>query len=334
MTRFILSRLLQAVPILLGLSVLVFLIQRVLPGDPAYAILGQGATPQQIDSLRDYLHLDRPLHEQYFLYLGNLMRGDFGVSAVNGRPVMDEFLRRFPATIELTAVAMAIAVVVGIPLGRLAARRPHSAGDGLITAGSIIGVSIPTFVLGLTLQYFLAVQLDVLPSSGRIDSRTDIDAVTNFMLVDTLIHGDLSAFMNAVAHIILPAVTLAAIPLAVVSRITRASILEVAKLDYVRTARAKGLGEGRVSNRHVMRNAWLPVVTVIGLQAGVLLAGAVITETVFAWNGVGRWVVEAIKNHDYAIVQSMVLIAGIVFVLVNLAVDVAYAVLDPRIRAT
>jgi peptide/nickel transport system permease protein len=246
--------------------------------------------------------------------------------------VLASFSDRFPATIELTAASMLFAVGVGIPLGRFAARHPQSWRDGGVTVVSLLGVSIPVFVLGLTLQFIFAAQLNVLPAGGRIDARVMVPGVTNFMLIDTLLAGNPGAFADALRHLFLPAITLGSIPLAIITRITRASVIEVSNEDYVRTARAKGLTERRVNDRHIMRNAWLPVTTVIGLQVGSLLAGAVITESIFAWNGVGRWVVEAIKGHDYFVIQSSILILALMFLIVNLVVDISYAVLNPRIR--
>jgi len=320
------------VPVLIGLSMVLFAFVHLLPGDPATAILGQHATPARVQAMREYLHLNDPLWQQYLIYIGNLLRGDFGISVINSQPVLKEFTTRFPATVELTVAAMIFAAGVGIPLGRFAARHAQRWQDGVVTIVSLLGISIPVFVLGLTLGYIFGVQLDWLPSSGRIDPRAGLPVVTNFMLVDTLLAGRPDLFLDAVAHLILPAIALGSIPLAIITRITRASVLDVANEDYVRTARAKGLKESRVDSRHVMRNAWLPVVTVLGLQVGGLLAGAVITETVFVWGGVGKYVVEAINNRDYVVVQNVILMFALIFLFVNLVVDVLYAFLNPRIR--
>jgi ABC-type dipeptide/oligopeptide/nickel transport system permease component len=332
--RYIIRRLLGAIPVLFGLSVILFAFIHLLPGDPATAILGQHARPELVVALQHRLGLDRPIPEQYVTYLGQLLRGDLGNSFVNNRSVLSEFLVRFPATIELTLAALIFAVGFGIPLGRFAARRPQSAGDAAVTFISLVGVSIPVFVLGLTLGYIFGVIFGILPATGRIDARIQLQIpyVTGFMLVDTLLAGRPDAFVDALRHLILPAIALGSIPLAIITRITRASVIDVANEDYVRTARAKGLTEPRVDNRHIMRNAWLPVITVIGLQVGGLLAGAVITETVFAWNGVGRWVVDAIGAHDYFVIQNSILIFAVIFLLVNLVVDIGYAYLNPRIR--
>ncbi|HET7677118.1 MAG TPA: ABC transporter permease [Candidatus Limnocylindrales bacterium] len=332
MLRYIARRLLGVIPVLFGLSIVLFAFVHLLPGDPAVALLGQHATPERTAAIRELLGLDKPLHEQYLLYLSDILRGDFGKSVIDNRLVVDEFLLRFPGTVELTVAALIFAVGIGIPLGRLAARHVQGWPDGAVTVVSLLGVSIPIFVLGLTLQVIFAVKLKWLPASGRIDPRLGIDAVTNFMLLDTLLAGKPAAFVDALKHLVLPAIALGSIPLAIVTRITRAAVLDVANEDYVRTARAKGLKERRVDDRHIMRNAWLPVTTVIGLQVGGLLAGAVITETVFAWNGVGAWVVDAIQNHDYLVVQNAILLFALIFIVVNLVVDIGYAYLNPRIR--
>ena len=338
MTKYIVRRLLGAIPVLIGVSIVVFVFIRLLPGDPATAILGQHATAQRIAEMREFLGLEKPLWEQYLIYIRALLGGDFGRSIINGQPILDEFLTRMPATIELTAGAMLFAAGVGIPLGRYAAKHAQKWQDGSITVLSLVGISIPVFVLGLTLQYIFAVQLGWLPATGRIDARTAIQLQSNFVLIDSWLQPDwtfqekLSAFLDGVSHLILPAIALGSIPLAIITRITRASVIDVSNDDYVRTARAKGLNERRIDGRHVMRNAWLPVVTVLGLQVGGLLAGAVITETVFGWNGVGRWIVEAIGNRDYFIVQSTILIFALIFLVVNLIVDIMYAFLNPRIR--
>lgn len=332
MLKYVVRRLLAAIPVLFGLSVVVFAFVHLLPGDPVAALLGQHATPELREQIRTQMGLDRPLYEQYFIYLGQLASGDLGKSVINNRPVIEELGRRFPATVELTAAALAFAIGLGIPLGRLAARFPQRWPDAVVTVISLLGISIPIFVLGYTFQFFFAASLQWLPASGRINPRLGVEVVTNVMLVDTLLAGRLEWFADALLHLILPAIALGSIPLAIITRITRAAVLDVANEDYVRTARAKGLTERRVDNRHIMRNAWLPVVTVIGLQVGGLLAGAVITETVFSWNGVGSYIVNAIQDHDYLVVQSTILIFALIFLIVNLGVDIAYAFLNPRIR--
>jgi peptide/nickel transport system permease protein len=330
--KYIVRRIIGAIPVLFGLSIVLFAFIHLLPGDPAAALLGQHATPELTVRIRQQLGLDQPLWQQYLQYLAQLLHGDLGKSIINNRPILNEFAVRFPGTIELTAGALLFAVGLGIPLGRYAARHVQRLGDGVVTVISLLGVSIPIFVLGLTLQYIFAVQLRILPTSGALDPRIAIPPVTHFILVDTLLAGKPGAFVDALRHLVLPAIALGSIPLAIITRITRASVLDVSNEDYVRTARAKGLTEGRVDSRHIMRNAWLPVVTVIGLQVGGLLAGAVITETVFSWNGVGRWTVEAIQDHDYFVVQSTILIFAFIFLAVNLVVDIGYAFINPRIR--
>ncbi|HEX5466450.1 MAG TPA: ABC transporter permease [Candidatus Limnocylindrales bacterium] len=332
MLKYIVRRLIGAIPVLFGLSIVLFAFVRLLPGDPAIAILGQHATPELIKQVNETLGFDRPIYVQYVDYLWKLFHGDFGASIINGRPVLSEFAVRFPGTVELTVAALIFAVGIGIPLGRLAARHPNGWIDGIVTVISLVGISIPIFVLGYTLVFFFGVQLQWLPAFGQIDPRLDVPTVTNFVLIDAIISGNPDAVLDALAHLVLPAIALGSIPLAIITRITRASVLDVANEDYVRTARAKGLTERRVDGRHIMRNAWLPVTTIIGLQVGGLLAGAVITETVFTWNGVGSWVVNAIQDHDYFVVQSTVLIFALIFLVVNLIVDIGYAFLNPRIR--
>ncbi len=332
MIKYIIRRLLGAIPVLIGLSVILFAFIHLLPGDPATAILGQHATPERVAKMREYLGLDLPIWQQYFMYVGGLLQGDFGSSIINNQPLLHELLTRVPATIELTVAAMIYAAGIGIPLGRFAARHAQGWSDGAVTVVSLLGISIPVFVLGLTLQYIFAVQLGVLPAAGRIDPRADLQIQSNFILIDSLLMGRPDLFIDGIRHLILPAIALGSIPLAIITRITRASVLDVSNEDHVRTARAKGLTEKRVNSRHIMRNAWLPVVTVIGLQVGGLLGGAVITETVFAWGGVGRFVVEAINNRDYLVVQNTILIFALVFLAVNLIVDILYAFLNPRIR--
>jgi peptide/nickel transport system permease protein len=332
MLKYIVRRLLGAIPVLLGLSVVLFAFVHLLPGDPCTAILGQHRTEASCNHLRENLGLNLPLYVQYFTYLGDLLRGNFGASVINNKPFLAEFAVRFPGTVELTTGALIFAIGVGIPLGRLAARHAQGWIDGLVTVISLFGISIPVFVLGLVLILIFAVNLGWLPTQGRLDARSHFESVTNFMLIDTALAGRWDLFADALRHLILPSIALGSIPLAIIARITRASVIEVSNEDYVRTARAKGLTEKRVDGRHIMRNAWLPVTTVIGLQVGGLLGGAVLTETVFSWNGVGRWVVDAIGNRDLTIVQSTILVFALIFLVVNLIVDIGYAFLNPRIR--
>ncbi|MGH3847652.1 MAG: ABC transporter permease, partial [Pseudonocardiaceae bacterium] len=264
--------------------------------------------------------------------MGQLLQGNFGSSFVDGRSVAASFAVKFPVTVELTIGALIFAVGLGIPLGRLAARHPNSWVDGFVTVLSLFGISIPIFVLGYTLVFFFGVELHWLPSFGPLDPRLNVTPTTHFPIIDAILSARPEAVVDALAHLILPAIALGSIPLAIVTRITRASVIDVSNEDYVRTARAKGLTQQRVDDRHIMRNAWLPVITVIGLQVGSLLAGAVLTETVFNWSGVGSWVVTSIENHDYIVVQSLILIFATIFLVVNLVVDVGYAFINPRIR--
>jgi peptide/nickel transport system permease protein len=331
--KFILRRLLLLIPILLGLTVIIFLFIRLLPGDPASAILGERATPESLARVREALGLDRPLPEQYWDYVSGLARGDLGSSFLTNRDVVDDFLQRFPATLELTLAAMLFALVLGIPLGMLTAKRRGSWIDNLGTVVSLIGISIPIFFLGLMLKFLFAIHWPILPDSGRIDLiEYLIPRVTNLMTVDALLAGEWGGFVDALRHLVLPGVALGTIPLAIIMRITRASVIDVLNEDYVRTANAKGLHGDVVDRRHVLRNAMLPVVTVIGLQTGLLLGGAILTETIFGWGGVGKWIYDAVLSSDYQVIQSGVLLLALIFVLVNLIVDVSYALLNPRIR--
>ena len=333
MGKFILRRLLLLIPILFGLTILVFLFIRALPGDPASAILGERATPEAMERVRAALGLDQPLIDQYLDYLAGIVRLDFGTSFITGRDVTDDFLQRFPATIELTVAAMLFAILIGIPLGMLTAKRAGSWVDSAGTVVALIGISIPIFFLGLMLKYIFAINWPILPDSGRIDLMTySIPPVTRFMTIDALLAGSWGGFMDALRHLVLPAIALGTIPLAIIMRITRASVMDVLNEDYVRTANAKGLEPKLVDNRHVLRNALLPVITVIGLQLGLLLGGAILTETIFVWGGVGKWIYDAVVNNDYQVIQSAVLLLALIFILVNLAVDVGYAYLNPRIR--
>ena len=332
MARFIIRRVLVAVPVLVGLSIILFLFLRLLPGGgPAVAILGQHATPDLIAKITAVEGLDKPLYVQYFEYMGRLLHGDFGASFIDGREVSTTFLIYFPATVELTIGALIFAIGLGIPLGRLAARHPNSWIDGIVTVISLLGISIPVFVLGYALAFLCGVELHWLPTFGQLDPRLNVPPVTHFAIIDAILAGHWYV-IDAMAHLILPSIALGTIPLAVFTRITRASVIDVSNEDYVRTARAKGLTERRVNDRHIMRNAWLPVATVVGLETGALLAGAVLTETVFSWNGVGSWVVSSIQNHDYIVVQSLILIFATIFLTVNLIVDIGYAFINPRIR--
>jgi peptide/nickel transport system permease protein len=332
MLRFVVRRLLLLVPILLGLSILVFLWIRALPGDPASALLGERATAARIAEVRHRYGLDRPIFEQYWDYLKTTVEGDFGQSIASRRSVMSEIRQRFPATLQLAIVALIFAIGVGVPLGFLAAKWYGSLFDHLSLVGSLIGISIPIFFLAVILKYIFSVKLGWLPSIGQISVTTEMNHPTNFYLLDAIIEWRWDAFWDISKHLILPAIALGSIPLAIITRITRASVLDVQNEDYVRTARAKGLSPQIVDSRHVLRNAMLPISTIIGLQTGLLLSGAVLTETVFQYPGVGSWIANAIFNRDYPVIQGGILFLAIVFVVVNLIVDVSYGFLNPRIR--
>lgn len=332
MIAMLLRRLLLLVPILFGVTVIVFGAVRLVPGDPAQVMLGERASPEAIARVRESLGLDKPLPVQFAVTLDRLAHGDLGRSIVTGAPVTREIGQRFPATVELGAAALAIALAVGIPLGILAAARKNSWIDVLSTSGALVGVSMPIFWLGLVLMLLFSAQLRVLPLSGRLDLALDLAPVTGFYLVDALLRADLAAFRSAVLHLILPALTLATVPMAIIARMTRAAMLEVLGADYVRTARAKGLGERAVVWRHALANAAIPIVTVAGLQLGYLLSGAVITETIFSWPGIGSLAVQSVFSRDFPVLQGCVLVFATCFVLVNLATDLLYTRLDPRLR--
>jgi peptide/nickel transport system permease protein len=334
MARFVVRRLLLLVPILLGLSILVFIWIRALPGGPAQALLGERANPEAIEEIRQQYGLDEPIHIQYWNYVKTTAQGDLGTSVTTRRPVVDELEQRFPATIELTISALIFATMLGIPLGFVAAKKYGTATDHASLVVSLIGISIPVFFLAILLKYVFAVKLGWLPTVGRIDARTDLEHPTNFYLLDALLAGDLPAFWDVTKHLILPAIALGSIPLAITARITRASVLDVQNEDYVRTARAKGLPPRIVDSRHIFKNALLPIVTIIGLQAGLLLSGAVLTETVFAFPGMGTWLVDAIKQRNYPVLQGGILFVSLIFVMVNLLVDISYAYINPRIRVS
>ena len=332
MLRYTVRRLFLLVPILLGLSILVFFWVRNLPGGPAEALLGERATPETVAQIERQYGLDEPLPVQYWRYLKSTVQGEFGESTKTRRPVVEEFRQRFPATVELAVTAGLFAVLFGVPLGFLAAARYQGPADHASLVVTLIGISTPIFFLALILKYIFAVKLGWLPSVGRISVLIDLEHPTNFYVLDAIIAGDWNAFVDTIKHLILPAIALASIPLAIIARVTRASVLDVQNEDYVRTARAKGVAPMAVNSRHVLRNAMLPIATIIGLQVGLLLSGAVLTETVFAFPGIGSWLVEAIKARDYPVIQAGVLFVAVIVVFVNLFVDLSYGFLNPRIR--
>jgi peptide/nickel transport system permease protein len=333
--RFAVRRLLLLIPILLGLSILVFAWIRALPGGPAEALLGERATPETVRQIEEQYGLDDPVYVQYLRYLETtVVDRDLGTSIVSRRSVSEELKQRFPATIELAVGAMIFAMVFGIPLGYIAAKRYGGLVDQASLVLSLLGVSIPIFFLAILLKYIFAIQLGWLPTVGRQSVLIDTPHPTNFYILDAIIAGDPEAFWDSIQHLILPAIALGSIPLAIVARITRAATLDVQNEDYVRTARAKGLPPRVVDMRHIFRNAMLPIATIVGLQAGLLLSGAVLTETVFAWPGIGTWLVEAIETRNYPVLQGGILFVSLVFVLVNLVVDISYAFINPRIRVS
>jgi peptide/nickel transport system permease protein len=330
--RFVLRRLALMVPVLAGLSLLLFVWVRALPGDPARALLGEKATPEAIDQINDAYGFDQPVVQQYFTYVKALLRGDFLSSPRTGEGVLDSFLDRFPVTVELALAALLFAVVVGIPLGYLAARYQGRALDTFVVSGSLLGVATPVFFLALLLKLVFVNWLDWLPTGLRQDPRGNATEVTNFAVLDGLLTGEYDATWDAILHLILPGIALGTIPLAIIVRITRASVAEVMQEDYVRTAESKGLSRRTVSRRHILRNAMLPVATTIGLQTGLLLSGAVLTETVFSFPGVGSYLFEAIGQRDYPVLQGYILFIALIYSLINLVVDLLYGVIDPRVR--
>ena len=333
MLIFVVRRLLLLIPILIGLSILIFLYLRALPGSPAVALLGERATPETIAAIENEYGLNEPIYVQYWRYTKNvILNFELGTSSNTRQPVTEELRRRFPATVELAVGAMIFATIFGIPLGFIAAKRYGTWIDQTSLLASLIGISIPIFFLAIILKYIFSVRLGWLPSVGRQDPLLAAEHPTNFYILDAIITLNWEAFVDAVKHLILPAIALGTIPLAIIARITRASTLDVQNEDYVRTARAKGVAPRTVDRRHIFRNALLPITTIVGLQVGLLLSGAVLTEKVFAWPGVGSWLVDAIEGRDYAVLQGGILFLAIVFVFVNLIVDLTYGFIDPRIR--
>jgi peptide/nickel transport system permease protein len=317
---------------LLGVSIVVFCMVRAIPGDPAQIMLGQTATKAQVAEVRNRLGLDEPLPVQYLVFLKDAVRGDLGDSIVTGRPVTAELLERLPATFELTAFAMLIAILVGVPVGVISAVRQYSLLDKIASVTALTGISMPIFWLAMILIVIFGVNLELLPFPGRLGPTTTITSITGLVLVDSLLTLNFAGFWDGLLHLIMPAIALGTIPMAVIMRMTRSSMLEVMGEDYVRTARAKGVVPWRVVFKHSLRNAMLPTVTVIGLSAGLLMGGSIITETIFSWPGVGQIAYESVGRRDYAMIQGVVLYGAALFVFINLAVDVLYAVLDPRVR--
>ena len=335
MLKYLLRRLGLLIPTFLGVSVVAFGFIRLLPGDPVLLLAGErGMSEQRYAEAMAKFGFDRPLWQQYLDYLAGLVQGDFGTSIVTKKPVLTEFMALFPATLELSIVAMVLAVAIGIPAGIIAATRRGTFTDQSVMGAALVGYSMPIFWWGLLLIMLFSTTLQWTPVSGRISLLYFFPAKTGFMLIDSLLSGQNGAFLSALHHLILPAVVLATIPLAVIARQTRSAMLEVLGEDYVRTAKAKGLTQVRIVGLHALRNALIPVITVIGLSVGTLLAGAILTETIFSWPGIGKWMVDSVFRRDYPVIQGgLVLIAGIIM-LVNLGVDILYSLINPRIRHT
>ncbi|MGR4000537.1 MAG: ABC transporter permease subunit [Alphaproteobacteria bacterium] len=333
MLAFVLTRLLLLLPTFFGVTLAAFGFIRLLPGDPVIALAGErGITPERHAVLLKELGFDRPLWQQYLEYLRQILSGNLGESLVTKRPVLDVFLDLFPATLELSLCAIVIAIALGLPAGIIAAVKRGKFIDQFVMGIALIGYSMPIFWWGLLLIIGFSGILGWTPVSGRISSLYFFDTVTGFMLIDSLLSGQEGAFRSAVSHLVLPSIVLATIPLAVIARQTRSAMLEVLREDYVRTARAKGLSAFRVIGLHALRNALIPVVTIIGLQVGILLTGAILTETIFSWPGIGQWIVHSISRRDYPSVQGGLLLIASLVMLVNLLVDLLYGIINPRIR--
>ncbi|MFT4674445.1 MAG: dipeptide transport system permease protein [Reinekea sp.] len=333
MFQFILRRLTMVIPTFIGVSILTFSLIHMIPGNPVTVMGGErGFSAEQTAEITAMLGLDKPLWQQYFVYVGNVLQGNLGTSFITREPVLDEFLTLFPATIELSFFAALFALSVGLPLGIIAATKRGSFFDHSVMTISLTGYSMPIFWWGLLLILLVSIKLDLTPVAGRIDVLYWVDEVTGFMLIDAWLSGEAGAVKSAAAHLVLPSIVLGTIPMAVIARMTRSSMLEVLGEDYIRTARAKGLSPFRVTMKHALRNALIPVVTVIGLQVGTLLSGAILTETIFAWPGIGKWLIEAIGRRDYPVVQGGLLMIASIVIVVNLLVDLTYGIINPRVR--
>jgi len=331
MLAYIIRRFLIMIPTLLGVTFIVFLMLHFTPGDPAELLMGERASEEALQAIREHLGLNEPLYVQYGMFLKQLMKGDLGETIWTRQKVWIEIKQRFPATIELAIVALLISCFVGIILGIVSATKQYSIFDYLSMLGALAGVSMPIFWLGLVFMLIFALNLGWLPMSGRLSVGIDLETITNFYILDALLTRNWAAFRDALWHIIMPAVTLSTIPTAIVARMTRSSMLEVLRQDYIKTAKAKGLSQFIVIFKHALRNALIPVVTTIGLQFGVLLGGAILTETIFAWPGVGKWMYDAVMQRDYMVIRSGTLFIATIFIVINLCVDLLYAVINPRI---
>ena len=333
MFAFVTKKLLAVIPTLIGITLLAFLLIRLIPGDPIEVMAGERHLDPAVHQIEMHkLKLDLPLYQQYGSYLDQLLHGDLGNSLVSREPVIAEFLAFFPATVELSLAAMLFALALGLPAGMLAGLKRGSVLDHGVMGGALAGYSMPIFWWGLILTLFFSVHLGWTPVSGRIDIEFDVPVVTGFLLIDTLLAHDVDAFKSALMHLILPMIALGTVPLAVIARMTRSAMIEVLKEDYIRTARAKGLSTTRIVVVHGLRNALIPVITIIGLQVGSLLAGAVLTETIFSWPGIGKLLIDSIAQRDYPVVQAGILITACIIIAVNLIVDMLYGLVNPRIR--
>lgn len=332
MLNFITRRLLLLIPVLIGVSFLAFSLLYLIPGDPARSMLGEKANETQLEQLREDLGLNDAFIVQYGRFIGHIVTGDLGESIKSQEPVKNELRTRLPATAELTMFAMFLAVVIGVLAGVISAVKQYSWFDNVSMTGALFGVSLPIFWLGLMMIWLFSVKLHLLPPSGRLSNDIDLTKITNLYILDSILTGNWAAFKDSFKHLLMPGLALGTIPMAIIARMTRSSMLEVMKQDYIRTANAKGLARFIVVFHHALKNAFLPVLTVIGLQFGFLLGGAVLTETIFSWPGVGRYVYLAILGRDYPVVQSTILVIATVFVFVNLITDLLYKFVDPRIR--
>jgi peptide/nickel transport system permease protein len=331
MLAHIIRRILLLFPTLLGISIIIFLMMHITPGDPAELLLGERATETALEALREHLGLNEPLHVQYGMFLKRLMKGDLGETIWTRQKVWIEVKQRFPATIELSIAAMIISSLLGVILGIISATKQYSVFDYLSMLGALVGVSMPIFWLGLVLMLIFSLNLGWFPMSGRLSVGIELDTITNFYILDALLTKNWAAFKDVLWHLTLPAFTLSTIPMAIVARMTRSSMLEVLRQDYIKTAKAKGLSPGIVIIKHALRNALIPVITVIGLMFGILMAGAILTETIFAWPGVGKWLYDAVLQRDYMVIQGGTLFVAAIFVIINLVVDILYAVINPKI---
>ncbi|MEK4031047.1 ABC transporter permease [Pseudobacillus sp. FSL P4-0506] len=332
MFAYTIRRLSMLIPVLLGMTLIVFSLIHAIPGSPAQILLGQQASPEAVAALTKEMGLDRPLYIQFIDYLKNLFTGDLGESFRTRSPISEEIWPYLAATIELALFAMIVAVVVGVNAGIISAWFQNSWFDYLLMIFALIGVSMPIFWLGLMEQYVFSIKLDWLPTTGRDNIRDPITPITHLYLLDTLLQGRFDQFVEVIKHLILPGIALATIPMAIIARITRSSMLEVMRSDYIRTARAKGMSMLKVVYKHSLRNAFIPILTIIGLQTGLLLGGAILTETIFGWPGIGNYIYGAIQFRDYPVIQSGILVVAAIFVCINLIVDLLYAAIDPRIK--